>query len=161
MTTGCLAEPVLANRSCPASAIGVPFLPVRKSAADTVSEGIEQNASRATCASAFSQINDKNNAPARARTKFMTTPKPISTKNATKHSTGEMRLPMVAGQLKDADWEQDITCDRCVAKDRVVHSRNGYRARPEGIGCIAMNARRPGPVWVKTGKARREQMFSA
>jgi hypothetical protein len=50
---------------------------------------------------------------------------------------------MVAGQLKDADWEQDITCDRCVAKDRVVHSRNGYRARPEGICCFAMNARSP------------------
>jgi hypothetical protein len=60
----------------------------------------------------------------------MTTPKPISTKNATKHNTDEMRLPTVAGQLKDADWEQDITCDRCVARDRVVHSRNGYRARP-------------------------------
>jgi hypothetical protein len=62
-----------------------------------------------------------------------------------------MRLPMVAGQLKDADWKQDITFDRCVAKDHVVHSRNGYRARPEGICCIAMNARSPGPVWVKNG----------
>ena len=55
-----------------------------------------------------------------------------------------MRLPMVvAGELKDADWEQDVTCDRRVAKDRVVHSRNGHRARPEGIGCITMNARSP------------------
>ena len=72
----------------------------------------------------------------------MTTPKPISTKNATKGSADEMRLPMVvAGELKDADWEQDITRDRRAAKDRVVHSRNGYRA--EGIGCIAMNARSP------------------
>jgi len=73
----------------------------------------------------------------------MTTPKPISTKNATKRSADEMRLPMVVGgELKDADWEQDITRDRRVAKDRVVY-RNGYRARPEGIGCIAMNARSP------------------
>jgi len=48
---------------------------------------------------------------------------------------------VIAGELKDADWEQDITRDRRVAKDRVVYSRNGYRARPEGIGCIAMNAR--------------------
>jgi hypothetical protein len=39
-----------------------------------------------------------------------------------------MRIPMVAGQLKDADWEQDITCDRWVAKDSVVHSQNRYRA---------------------------------
>ena len=54
-----------------------------------------------------------------------------------------MRLPMVAGQLKDADWEQDITCDRCVAKDRVVDSRSGYRARADGICCVAMNARNP------------------
>src|SRR5690348_14297705 len=75
----------------------------------------------------------------------MTTPNRISTKNATKDSADEMRLPMViAGELKDADWKQDITCNRRVAKDRVVHSRNGYRARPEGIGCIAMNARSPG-----------------
>jgi hypothetical protein len=58
----------------------------------------------------------------------MTTPKPISTKNATKHNMDEMRLPTVAGQLKDADWDQDITCDRCVARVCVVHSRNGYRA---------------------------------
>jgi hypothetical protein len=45
---------------------------------------------------------------------------------------------MFADQRKDADWAPDIICDR-----------NGYRAHPEGIGCIAMNARRPGPVWVK------------
>jgi hypothetical protein len=49
-----------------------------------------------------------------------------------------MRLPVVAGQLKDADWEQDITCDRCVAKDRAFHSRNGYRAlRHVGLASYA------------------------
>ena len=35
-----------------------------------------------------------------------------------------MRLPMVADQRKDADWEPDIICDRlCVAKDRLVNSQ--------------------------------------
>ena len=34
-----------------------------------------------------------------------------------------MRLPMVADQRKDADWEPDIICDGCVAKDRLVNSQ--------------------------------------
>lgn len=34
-----------------------------------------------------------------------------------------MRLPMVADQSKDADWEPDIICDRCVANDRLVNSQ--------------------------------------
>jgi hypothetical protein len=34
-----------------------------------------------------------------------------------------MRLPMVADQRKDADWEPDIICDRRVAKDRLVNSQ--------------------------------------
>ena len=41
-----------------------------------------------------------------------------------------MRLPMVADQRKDADWEPDIICDRlCVAKDRLVNSQMDIGAR--------------------------------
>jgi hypothetical protein len=58
----------------------------------------------------------------------MTTPDHFN-QNATKHNTDEMRLPMVADQRKDADWEPDIICDRCVAKDRLVNSQMDIAAR--------------------------------
>jgi hypothetical protein len=40
-----------------------------------------------------------------------------------------MRLPMVADQRKDADWEPNIICNRCVEKNRLVNSRMDIGAR--------------------------------
>ena len=40
-----------------------------------------------------------------------------------------MRLPMVADQRKDTDWEPDIIFDRRVAKDLMVKSQMDIRSR--------------------------------
>lgn len=36
---------------------------------------------------------------------------------------------MAADQRKNADWEPDIICDRCVAKNRLVNSQMDISAR--------------------------------